>query len=54
VVNVEGSKIILELTLNEARIIRKAIVSHNPDKEDEMIAIMLHSRIARLIEEKHE
>lgn len=44
-------KIQLEFTLNEARIIKAAIASLIPPKEDEMILIMLYRRIEnKLIE----
>lgn len=49
-----SEKIVLELTLNEATVIKKAIMSHSPDKEDEMIAVMLYTRIVRKIDEAHE
>lgn len=47
------NKVILELTVQEAIIIKKAIQKSAPDKEDEMLAIMLFARIARKIDEAH-
>ena len=47
----EGSKIIIEFTINEAKIVCKAIASSNPEKMDEMISFMLYSRIKHKIEE---
>jgi hypothetical protein len=47
---VESDKINLELTIREADIIRRAIASNSPLKEDEMISFMIYSRITRAIE----
>ncbi len=47
----ENKKIVLELTIQEARIIKIAIASKIPSKEDEMISIMLYARITRKIED---
>lgn len=44
-------KIILELTLTEANILVRIIQSHIPAAGNEMIALMLYARIARLIDE---
>lgn len=52
-----NDKITVELTINEAKIIRRTIASCIPQKEDEMISMMLYARITRKIEEatgKHE
>lgn len=43
--------IILELTIDEAKLVKKSIASGIPSKEDEMIVLMLYSRITRKIEE---
>ena len=48
----EGSRSIkIELTISEARILRHSIASSIPNKEDEMITMMLYARITRKIEE---
>jgi len=47
---VDYKKIILELTLREASLICKCISSSLPAKEDEMISVMLYSRIKNMIE----
>lgn len=44
-------KITIEFTIREARIILSSIQHYNPPREDEMISIMLYSRITRKIEE---
>ncbi len=46
------SNISVEFNYREAMLIRKAIMSMLPAKEDEMIVMMLYARITRLIEEK--
>jgi hypothetical protein len=48
-----SDKIIFELTLNEAKIVQKAIMSHSPAKDDEMLAVMLYARITTKINEAH-
>ena len=45
------AKIVLEFSLREADILRRAIASNSPLKEDEMISFMLYARITRKIEE---
>lgn len=52
-----SDKIMIEFTLREADIIRRAIASNSPLKDEEMISFMLYSRITKAIEEatgKHE
>jgi len=48
-----NDKIILELTISEAKVIQKAIMNHTPNKDDEMIAVMLYATVTRKIEEIH-
>ena len=45
------SKVIIEFTIHEAEIIRRAIAHYNPPQEDEMISIMLFNRIKAKIAE---
>lgn len=45
------NKVIIELTLKEAKILCSAIAGHNPPKEDEMISFMLYTRIKLKINE---
>jgi hypothetical protein len=45
----ENPKIILELTINEAEILRISIASSLPTLENEMVSIMLYNRLMVLI-----
>ena len=45
------SKIVLELTLNEAKILCKTIQGYSPQKADEVITFFLYNRISKKIEE---
>ena len=47
----ESEKIIIEFTVNEANILRRAIQGYNPLKDDEMVSAMLYVRIARKIQD---
>ena len=49
----DQNKINLELSINEAKILAKIIQSHTPESANELIALMLYSRIIKLLE-KHE
>lgn len=44
-------KVIIELSVHEAEIIRRAISHYSPPKEDEMISFMLFTRIKTKITE---
>ena len=46
-----NNTIILELTIKEAKIIQHTISSSLPDRENEMISMMLYARITRKLEE---
>ena len=48
----EESKIVIEFTITEAKILRKAIASCIPQRDEEMVTMMLYARITRKIEEK--
>jgi hypothetical protein len=48
---VESNKIVIELTINEARILRNSVASSIPLMENEMITMMLYARITRKLEE---
>lgn len=48
-----SDKIILELSLREANIIKKTLQKNTPDTDDEMLILMLYARIARKIDESH-
>lgn len=46
-----NNKIVIEFTINEAKILSQSLQHYNPPQEDEMIAIMIYARIVRKIEE---
>lgn len=46
------SKIVLELSIREAIILRNSIASSLPVKEDEMISMLLYARLAKKIDEQ--
>ena len=48
---VESNKVSIEFTINEAKILRRAIQGYTPPKDDEMISAMLYVRITRKIQE---
>lgn len=48
----DNKNITLELTIREAKILKQVIASCIPNKDDEMISMMLYARIAKKIEEK--
>jgi hypothetical protein len=48
---VDTKKVTIELTINEAKILCKAIQGYSPPMEDEMVSIMLYARITRKVEE---
>lgn len=41
----------LELTINEAEVLRRIIQNHNPSIQDEMVALKLYAMITRKLEE---
>lgn len=45
------SKVVIEFTINEAKILCNAIAGCSPPKDDEMISVMLYTRIKHKIEE---
>ena len=47
-------KVILELTIHEAEILRMALQGHQPAQENEMISVMLYNRIKNKIAEAAE
>lgn len=47
-------KLIFELTLSEAIVLKQMIQNQTPAKENEMIAIMLYARLLGKIEEANE
>lgn len=47
----ETLKVVLELTIHEAEIIRRAVQGYSPPQEDEMISFMLFNRIKNKIAE---
>ncbi len=47
----EESKIVVEFSIKELEILQSAIAGYIPKKEDEMISIMLHTRITSRIRE---
>ena len=44
-------KIVIEFSINEVIILRKAIQGFSPLKEDEMIAFMLYTRLTNKVKE---
>lgn len=46
-----SKKVVIESSIKEAEALCRAIRSYNPPQEDEMVIIMLYSRIKRKIEE---
>jgi len=44
-------KIVLELTENETLVLCKALLEHNPIKEDELISITLYAKLKRRLGE---
>lgn len=44
-------KINLELTVAEALVLRKAIQSHSPSKEDELLSFLLYNKLTDKINE---
>jgi hypothetical protein len=47
-------KITLELTIHEAEVLRIALSSSLPSKENEMISLMLYNRLIALIKQAAE
>lgn len=45
------TKVSVEFTIAEVRILCKALFGHNPLKGDEMISYMLYARLSRKIDE---